>query len=248
MKLNYKLQGAGKPMILLHGLFGSLDNLGVIARAFAEHYQVIQVDLRNHGLSPWSNEMNYELMANDVIELMDFLQLSDAIFVGHSMGGKVAMYLAEQYVNRVDQLIVLDIAPANYAADSHQAVFCGIKRCFDEQIVGRQAIANVLQSYVSTSVAQFILKSYKADKWLFNFPALFHHYADIRGWQEVGCCFQPVLFIKGENSHYINAENHSDIIQQFPYASIEIALNCGHNVHLENPQQVIQLISHWLSA
>ena len=126
MKLNYKIQGSGQPVILLHGLFGSMDNLGVIGRALMDDFQVIQVDLRNHGFSPWSDDMNYTLMAQDIQSLITLLSLQNVIIIGHSMGGKVAMHLTELLPDRIKVLIVLDIAPVSYTSDSHRQVFRAI--------------------------------------------------------------------------------------------------------------------------
>ena len=89
MKLNYKLQGNKQPILLMHGLFGSLDNLNMLAKDLVANYQTIQVDLRNHGQSPWSNIMNYQAMAEDIVELCHDLQLQNLILIGHSMGGKL---------------------------------------------------------------------------------------------------------------------------------------------------------------
>ena len=116
MQLNYKQIGQGPDVVLIHGLFGSLENLNVIAKPLSEHFCVTNVDLRNHGLSPHSDEMDYTAMANDVVELMTALNIQKAHLVGHSMGGKVAMQIALSHTDLVDKLVVLDIAPVSYPA------------------------------------------------------------------------------------------------------------------------------------
>ncbi|WP_461484166.1 alpha/beta fold hydrolase, partial [Porticoccus sp.] len=114
MKLNYQIQGAGEPVILMHGMFGSLSNLGLVGRALIDHYQVISVDLRNHGESPHAMEMDYPSMADDIVELMDHLGIPKAHLLGHSMGGKAAMQLALTQPELIGRLIVADIAPVAY--------------------------------------------------------------------------------------------------------------------------------------
>ena len=114
MKLNYTDQGSGNPIFLIHGLFGSLSNLGNLARVLAPNYRVISVDLRNHGNSPHDAEMCLVSMANDIIELMNSLSIASAYFVGHSLGGKVAMQLAMNSPDRVKSLVVADISPVKY--------------------------------------------------------------------------------------------------------------------------------------
>jgi len=112
--------------VLIHGLFGSLDNLGLLARPLSEQYRVISVDLRNHGASFHSGEMSYPQQGADVIALLDQLGLEQVALVGHSMGGKVAMQVAKQAPARVDRLVVADIAPVAYPHARHQNVFAGL--------------------------------------------------------------------------------------------------------------------------
>ncbi|MGL6474680.1 alpha/beta fold hydrolase [Aeromonas hydrophila] len=109
--LNFKEQGQGQPVVLIHGLFGSLDNLGLLARPLSEQYRVISVDLRNHGASFHSDEMSYPAQAADLLALLDRLELEQVAIVGHSMGGKVGMQLAKLAPTRVAKLVVADIAP-----------------------------------------------------------------------------------------------------------------------------------------
>lgn len=248
MKLNYKIQGKGQPIILLHGLFGNLDNLSILARAFMDDYQIIQVDLRNHGLSPWSDEMNYSLMADDILQLVDALALNDIILVGHSMGGKVAMRLTECISSSIANLIVLDIAPVSYASDSHTNVFKALNTCIASGITDRNAIQNMMNQYLSVPTTQFLLKSYKNEGWLFNFKAIEQHYEEICGWQEIPSYRQPVLFIRGSKSNYMSDEYQTDILAQFPYATVETVEGANHNVHYEKPQHVINLIRDWITS
>ncbi|MGL5179553.1 MAG: alpha/beta fold hydrolase, partial [Aeromonas veronii] len=112
--LNFKEQGQGPAVILIHGLFGSLDNLGLLARALSEQYRVISVDLRNHGASFHSSEMSYPAQAADILTLMDRLNIAEATLIGHSMGGKVGMQVAKLAPERVTKLLVADMAPVAY--------------------------------------------------------------------------------------------------------------------------------------
>lgn len=246
MQLHHKIHGTGQPILFLHGLFGNLDNLAVLAREFSQDYQVVQIDLRNHGLSPWSDEMNYQLMANDVLSLINRLALENIILVGHSMGGKVAMQLTQIAPQLIEQMIVLDIAPISYQADSHTPVFKAIEACMTQQLSDKKAIQNTMREYIADPIILFLLKSYKAGSWLFNYPAIANHYVDIRGWSEISPYRQPVLFIRGSRSEYIIEGYLGDILTQFPYAAIETVEGAGHNVHSQKPQQVIALIRDWL--
>lgn len=245
MQLNYKIDGEGKRIILLHGLFGSLDNLGCLARTLAKTYQVIQVDLRNHGLSPWSDEMNYDLMAQDIEQLIQHLSLDKVSLIGHSMGGKVAMKLTQYIADKMDHLVVLDIAPVTYQIDSHRAVFDVLRQIFEGNITEKRTILSRLNAVLPETTTQFLLKSYKQQHWLFNFIAIDKHYTEIKSWQPITPYFAPILFIKGEHSDYLADEYQSEIMQQFPYSSYETINDAGHNVHVEKTEAVLKLITQW---
>lgn len=246
MQLHYKTTGTGQPIVFLHGLFGNLDNLAILAREFSQNYQVIQIDLRNHGLSPWSDEMNYALMADDVFKLINQLSLQNIILVGHSMGGKVAMQLTQIAPHLIAHMVVLDIAPISYCADSHTRVFKAIDACIVNHLTERKDIQQTMSAYIPEPIILFLLKSYKSGRWLFNYQAITKHYADIRGWSEIEPYRQPVLFIRGSQSNYIIDDYLSEILTQFPYAAITTVEGAGHNVHTAQPKQVVALIKDWL--
>lgn len=246
MELNFKIQGQGQTIILLHGLFGNLDNLAILARELIASYQVVQVDLRNHGLSPWSDEMNYQLMAKDILLLINQQRLTNVILIGHSMGGKVAMQLSQIAHELITQMIILDIAPVSYLQDSHRDVFKAINACFLSQPESKAELKCIMSQYLDEVTIQFLLKSYKQEHWLFNFKTIEQYYTDIRGWLPIEPYRQPILFIKGAQSNYIIDDYYSDIFTQFPYATIESIEDAGHNVHYDKPQQVISLIKQWI--
>lgn len=118
MQLHYQILGNGQPVVLLHGLLGSSDNWGTIAKHISQTHRVICVDLRNHGKSPHHHSQSYKEMTSDLLELCDTLYLDTIHLLGHSLGGKVAMQFATQYPERMDKLIVVDMAMRAYA-DEH---------------------------------------------------------------------------------------------------------------------------------
>jgi len=122
MKLNFKKLGEGQPLVILHGLFGSLDNWMSLAKKWSENYQVWLVDQRNHGQSPHSEDFNYKLMAEDLKEFLSANQINDPIILGHSMGGKTAMEFAVNYPTLVKKLIVVDIAPIKYQVHHYDII------------------------------------------------------------------------------------------------------------------------------
>lgn len=114
MRLNFHVQGGGFPLILLHGFLGSLDNWRSASKRLADRYRVFTLDLRNHGSSPHSQIMNYDVMTEDVYEFAEEHHLASLFLRGHSMGGKVAMQFATRFLDKTERLIVVDIAPRAY--------------------------------------------------------------------------------------------------------------------------------------
>lgn len=237
-------------LVLIHGLFGDLNNLAVIARIFSDHHPILRLDLRNHGSSFHSDEMNYTLLAEDVLRVIEHLQLTQVILIGHSMGGKTAMKIADLAPHLVKKLVVIDIAPVIYDEKWHTPVFEGLFAVKDSAATTRQQAKSLLAEYISEeAVIQFVLKSFAPQtkqKFRFNTSALFHHYHDIMAWQKVYFA-QPTLFIKGALSNYIVPEYTQTIVQQFPQATSFIIAGSGHWVHAEKSNSVVRAIQNFLA-
>ncbi|WP_421229457.1 alpha/beta fold hydrolase [Aeromonas jandaei] len=252
--MNFKEQGQGPAVILIHGLFGSLDNLGLLARALGEHYRVISVDLRNHGTSFRSDDMSYPAQAADILALMDHLGLDQAAIVGHSMGGKVGMQLAKLAPARVSRLVVADMAPVAYPHSRHQNVFAGLNATLAAQPQSRSDAERMLAEHIEIAgVRQFLLKSFaKGDdgwQWRFNVPALEENYANIMGWPEDERRFEgPVLFIKGGDSDYMQPQYSEAALAQFPAAKVRVIAGTGHWLHAEKPMLFNKLVVDFLST
>lgn len=253
MQLHYEKSGSGAPLIMLHGIFGSLANLGAISRILEQRFTVIRADLRNHGQSPHSDSMTYADMANDVAALLDLLQLDNAHLFGHSMGGKVVMELALSQPQRVRKLIVGDIAPVAYPPH-HDALLAGLCAIELEQLQSRTDADRQLSHYVSElPVRQYLLKNLVRDnngkfRWRLNLSAIVKNYDAAREEVGVGKVFNgDVLFIRGENSNYISERTHAAIRQKFPRSHIETIADTSHWVHAENPQRFAQLMIDFLN-
>ncbi|KTF18165.1 alpha/beta fold hydrolase [Pseudoalteromonas sp. H105] len=254
MRLNYKQTGQGTPVILIHGLFGSLENLNVIANALSDHFLVTNIDLRNHGRSPHSTTMDYASMAQDVIDLMDSLSIERAHIVGHSMGGKVAMQLALSFENRVDRLVVLDIAPVTYKP-RHTRIFNALNNVDSQSITDRKHADSLMQGDIDEAgVRQFLLKSLAKNEhgdfqWRFNLATLHDKYenilADIKANDS---CLCDTLFIKGHESDYILPAYRDIIMSRFVNAKAKIIHGAGHWLHAQKPQAVNRSILDFLLA
>ncbi len=250
--LNYKLQGEGSTIVLLHGLFGNLDNLGLLSRDLIRDHQVLTVDLRNHGLSFHSNIHTYEAMAKDVKAVIHHLELDKVTLVGHSMGGKVAMKLASILDKQVERLIVLDMAPVKYSKNRHDNVFKGLHAVEKSKPTSRMDAMKVLSQHIDLEgVKQFLGKSlYKSDghfKWRFNVESLYSNYNQILNWYELPPIKIPTLFIKGEHSDYLMEEHQHLVRQQFPLAKAHVISNTGHWLHAEKPNDVLRVLRRFVS-
>ena len=252
MKLNIRAQSAqnlhnNSPIVLVHGLFGSLDNLGILARSLVADHDIIQVDMRNHGLSPRSPEMNYPAMAQDLLDTLDDRQIEKAIFIGHSMGGKAVMALTALAPERVARLVAIDIAPVDYHVRRHDEIFAAINAVTDAQSSSRQQAASVMRQHLQEEgVIQFLLKSFVDGEWRFNVPVLWDQYPHIVGWETIPAWEHPALFIPGGNSPYVTEAYRDQLLAQFPQARAHVIAGAGHWVHAEKPEAVLRAIRRYL--
>ncbi|MGL9722291.1 esterase [Sodalis sp. (in: enterobacteria)] len=253
MKLNYRLQAArqpeqGLPVVLIHGLFGSLDNVGVLARPLGENHRTLQIDLRNHGLSPHAPTMGYDEMAWDVLALLDALLIERCIVIGHSMGGKVAMTLCALAPARIAQAVVIDMAPVAYQVRRHDAIFAALARVSEAGITQRSDAARLMEQDIDDpGTIQFLLKSFDQGQWRFALDSIQHNYADIIGWRTLPPWPGPILFIRGGNSPYLDDRYRETLRQQFPRARAHVVAGAGHWVHAEKPQAVVRAVARFLT-
>lgn len=228
-------------MIILHGVFGSLDNWMTLGKRFSEDFQVWLVDQRNHGHSPHSDEMSYPIMAEDLKGFIDNHNLEDAVVIGHSMGGKVAMEFALKYPDKISKLIIADISP-NSQSNHFDAIIKGLKAVKPESIENRKEAEAKMSEYVEEkAVRQFLLKNLhrKEDdsyEWRFNLQVISAKMDEISCWEVGNGSFEkPVLFLKGEKSDYIKKEDEVRIKELFPNADIQCIPSAAHWLHAENP-------------
>ena len=251
--LHYLDQGQGQPLVILHGLFGTLDNWQTLARRWATEagLRVVSVDLRNHGRSFHAPEISYALMAADVLALFDHLALGpDATLLGHSMGGKVAMCFALAYPARLARLVVLDIAP-RFSDMAHQDdIIAGLQAVDLATIQSRAEADAALAGHIpQAGVRQFLLKNLYRDAqnnfaWRINLPALAAALPAIGAATEAASPFlKPTLFIRGGNSNYITPDDKlHGIPALFPNSQLATVIDAGHWVHAEKPDEVFDLV------
>ncbi|WP_449553682.1 esterase [Lelliottia amnigena] len=253
MKLNSRAQSAqspnnNSPIVLVHGLFGSLDNLGVLARDLVTDHDILQVDMRNHGVSARDPEMTYAAMAQDLLDTLDANNIEKATLIGHSMGGKAVMALTAIAPERINQLVVIDVAPVDYDVRRHDEIFAAINAVTEAGAATRQQAAAIMREQLDEEgVVQFLLKSFVEGAWRFNVPVLWDQYDNIVGWQPVPVWQSPTLFIRGGNSPYVTEAYRDALLAQFPQARAHVIAGAGHWVHAEKPEAVLRAIRRYLS-
>jgi pimeloyl-ACP methyl ester carboxylesterase len=250
MQLHYQTQGQGQPLILLHGLFGSSDNWGVVAKHFSQSYQVISVDLRNHGKSPHFTTQTYPEMADDIVKLCDTLGLAQIHLLGHSLGGKVAMQFATQYPQYMRKLIVVDMAMRAYADAHTHLIDSMLALDFNQLLTRAEADKALSQSIPNIMVRQFLLmnliKHVGQLKWRINLPALKANYPAMLNAVCADAMYQlPSLFIRGERSDYVQASDIAELSRHFVNAQF-VSLPTEHWVHAEEPQMFMQAVESFL--
>jgi pimeloyl-ACP methyl ester carboxylesterase len=255
LELNYKTFGQGDPLIILHGLFGTLDNWQTLGKKLAEHYTVYLVDQRNHGRSPHDEAHTYAAMAEDLHHFMESHWIFKAHILGHSMGGKTAMAFARIYPDMVDKLVVVDIAPKAYAG-GHEEIFKALQSLDLSAIDSRGEAEDALKAQISNlGIRQFLLKNLTRSKsgdyrWKMNLDALWSHYQDILDTLpgQHPPFEGPTLFVRGGKSDYIQDSDSAVLEQYFPNYQLKTIEKAGHWVHAEAPKALQQALEAFLEA
>lgn len=248
-----KIEGEGKPLLILHGFLGMSDNWKTMAMQFAANgFQVHLLDLRNHGKSFHSDEFSYETMSQDVYDYCKANNLEKIDILGHSMGGKTAMLFATLHPERIEKLIVADIGPKFYP-QHHQSILEGLNAVDFTKKPSRNEVDEILTKYIPDfGTRQFLLKSLywqEPGQLAFRFNlAVFNNKMDEIGKSlpENAIFTKPTLFIRGGNSNYILDEDFKNIKQHFPDSKIETIPNVGHWLHAENPKFFYEITSSFL--
>ncbi len=252
-KILYSTQfGAGSPLVILHGLFGSSDNWKTIAQQLSSQYQVTCLDLRNHGQSFHDPIHTYDAMCEDVHLTLQYLGIRECLLIGHSMGGKVAMTVASKYTDCIAKLVVVDIAPKVYSGH-HQNILDGLLNCDPTHAQSRSEIDTMLTEYVKDPLMRlFLLKGIRQDegvfKWVFNVAALQQQYAVISGVPPLQAPIHiPTCFIKGARSDYISFGDYDDIKHYFPQSQIITIPDAGHWLHAEQAERFLVEVTQFLN-
>lgn len=252
MELHARVIGTGPPLVLLHGLFGSNENLGGIARALADRFTVHGLDLRNHGRSPHGRRMDYPTLAADVRETLDAHGLERPAVLGHSLGGKTAMELALSTPERVNRLVVVDIAPIAYE-HRHDRELDALLGLDLAAIRSRgDADAALAEQIPNPAIRQFLLKNLaRGDtgfEWRIPLETIASEYADIAAAPTSAGPYEgPALFVRGGDSDYLPDSAEPTIRERFPNARIETIPDAAHWIHVDAPEAFLELVGGFLA-
>jgi esterase len=253
MRLHFQRSGQGDPLLILHGLLGGLANWRSVSAALAAHFQVVAVDLRNHGASPHSDQMTYPLMAEDVAELVRGESLGPAIVLGHSMGGKTAMELALGLPELVRKLVVVDISPKAYPP-WHRGMLDALVELDLTLFNNRSQVVQALAPSVpEAAVRQFLVKNLARDAngrlhWQINLPGIAAAYDHLNQALTPDRQFpKPALFLRGAKSDYLPHADRAPILRLFPAAQFVTIPGAGHWVHADAPGPFIEALLRFLT-
>ncbi|HZV34552.1 MAG TPA: alpha/beta fold hydrolase [Verrucomicrobiae bacterium] len=252
MRLHHQCQGEGAPLLILHGLLGSLDNWQNISRKLSETFRVCALDLRNHGRSPHSDDFSYDVMTEDLLEFLDAQQIGRTRLMGHSMGGKTAMHFALKQPERVEKLVVVDIAPRAYPP-SHLPIFEALLSLDLASFRERSEVDRALAGKIpEVAVRQFLLKNLARNEqgglcWKPNLPVIRKNYDRLNEEIKTDTSFKgPTLFLKGAKSDYINDSDRATIEKLFPNATLTSIPQAGHWVHADAAKEFVEVVGNFL--
>ena len=263
MQLNYRKEGDGPVIVIIHGLYGSSDNWMSIGKKLSENHAVYIPDMRNHGRSPFAEENSYNDMRSDLAEFFETHKIERATLLGHSMGGKAAMWFAADYPEKIQKLVIADIAPKDYTKmkersqyNMHRSFLTAMQKVDFDKVRSRDDANEMLKGTIpDTRIRRFLLKNLTKDKiekkyrWRINVDILFKYLEEIVGgvntdWfdDRLPITEYPVIFIRGMNSNYIMQEDIELIKNIYPEAGITEISDTGHWLHAENPKKFMEAV------
>jgi esterase len=263
MEMFFRKLGDGPPLVIVHGLYGSSDNWLTIGRELSRDFEVYLVDLRNHGNSPHTERHTYALMKLDLLEFLDRHDIEKPVLIGHSTGGKVVMNFAADFPERVTSLVVIDIGTKSYhsltdfslEAIDHMNILNGMQSIDFSKVKTREDADVQLAGYIKSGrVRQFLLKNVRRNRdntysWKINVPVLIMELPSILEGMDpkkTGITGFPVLFVRGENSPYIQDEDFDGIRNFFPASEFVTIPGAGHWLHAEKPELLVKTLRYFV--
>ena len=236
------------PILIVHGLYGSARNWGVISKRMADEREVFAVDQRNHGDSPWRETHSYFDMAQDLKEFLE--HFGTMAVLGHSMGGKAAMVLSILEPNLVEKLIVADVAPVSYNRQNFQYIKAMKNVNLDKIVTRGDALSQLAKIIPEPELQSFFAQSLdlKTKKWKLNLDVLEREMDKIVSFPKLSGKYEKAsLFLSGALSNYIEFSHRPKITKLFSSAKFAIIKNAGHWLHAEKPREFETAVRSFLN-
>lgn len=250
MKLFYRdFGGEGKePLVILHGLFGSSRNWRTVGKQLAKHFHTFAFDLPSHGRSPQRSLLTYEIMAQDVSDTITALHLSKVHLAGHSVGGKTAMLLACRHSPQVSCLTIVDIGPKEFPMPEQE--LRAMETLPIHQMTKREEALRQMEATITDlETRKFLLTNLSRDQqnrfyWAIDLGVLWESLEYLRQTPLLPTdnFTGPTQFVLSQKTGYVVPEDYPTIKQHFPNAEMTVIPNAGHNIHLDAPEKLLQLI------
>lgn len=253
MILTSKIYGQGQPLLILHGLFGMGDNWTYFGKYWSNKYEVHLIDLRNHGNSFHSDEMDYLILSKDVLLYIEYYKLFNLILIGHSMGGKIAMYIALNYPFISSKIIIVDIAPKNYPP-YHKKIISIIKKINLNIIKKRKDLEDFLSNFFLEETIKSLLSKnlYRINNGNFAFKfylqGIENNYNKLSNYPIINQKYKKlIIFITGSKSNYISNKDYFLIKKYFPLSKIITVKNAGHCIHSDMPDIFCNIVQKFIN-
>ena len=236
------------PLLIVHGLYGSARNWGVISKRLSDEREIFAIDQRNHGDSQWCETQSYFDMAGDLQEFLE--HFGSMAVLGHSMCGKAAMALSILKPSLVEKLVIADIAPVSYFHDNTQYIRAMKNVQLDKLATRTDAIIQLAESVPKPELRSFFAQSIdlKNKRWKLNLDVLESEMEKIISFPQLSGKFEKVsLFLSGALSNYLQITHRPTIKKLFPKAKFAKIPNAGHWLHAEKPREFEAAVRTFLS-
>lgn len=238
----------GSALVICHGLLGSKKNWSSFAQKLSRYYPVYTVDMRNHGDSFHGTVSHYSDLSEDLIAFLDFTQLSSAIFLGHSAGGKLVMNLSLLYPEKLQGLIVLDSSPLTsfknlpvmealnllkpLSVNTYEEAVTSFKEVGIDEKIGRWLCGNLTRDENKKLV------------WKINLPELLRVTPLLLAEpMPPGKTYtKPTLFINSQKTGLLPLGQREEVLKIFPKAEFQIFEEAGHNIHMDEPERLLRSV------
>ncbi|MCB1143773.1 MAG: alpha/beta fold hydrolase [Leptospiraceae bacterium] len=251
MKLFFRKVGEkGKPIVILHGLFGSSKNWISNAKILSETRTVYSLDLRNHGDSPHSDSHTLEDLVNDLKEFIEENLDEKPDLIGHSMGGMTTTLLALHYPELFDKFVCVDIAPRTYPLrfeEQFKALSMDVSEMKSREEIDKKMSEILPDPFLRNFLQMNLERNETGYRWKINTDVLHKSRKSLEFPGNLPPYTGICLFVLGEISEYIHKEDSEVIKSKFPGAELKWISGAGHYLHYTHSKEFLKIVSDFLN-